>query len=259
MDYKPEFIEKYNDIAWDKFRGICTKIQANQKINYTFEKPENLYFALSPKGSRLVHAAKQFERLEFLGDTILDYIIVDHLFRTYPTFNEGELTNYKKSVTDNKSLSILCTTIGLDQVGPILGIGQLADAQKADIMEAFIGAFYIDTESNTKKLADWLLSLIDFSQIQQNMQSKTWGDTDPKSYLQVQISKKYGQDVKIEYSEVNIGSQNDPKFVSTVKIVTKANTWTTEGESEKRKKEAEKSAAEKMIEKLIDEGEISAQ
>lgn len=89
------------------------------------------------------------ERMEFLGDSIISFVVSEFLYRKYPNFNEGELTNMR---------SLMVNTESLAQVGRNLGFGSLLRLSKgeeqlkgrenksllADSFEAYVGALFID-------------------------------------------------------------------------------------------------------------------
>jgi ribonuclease-3 len=89
------------------------------------------------------------ERLEFLGDAVLELIVTDHLYRTYPN-PEGELTNWRASLVNAIMLSGIAKDLGIDDF-LYLSKGETADANSkarqyilANAMEAVIGAIYMD-------------------------------------------------------------------------------------------------------------------
>lgn len=90
------------------------------------------------------------ERLEFLGDAVLEIIVTEHLFKTYPDTPEGDLTNWRASLVNSKMLSIIAGEVGLDEY-LFLSKGEAKDAGSkarqyilANAVEALIGAMYMD-------------------------------------------------------------------------------------------------------------------
>lgn len=94
-----------------------------------------------PKGRLLNN-----ERLEFLGDAVLNSIISDILYRRYPDENEGFLTNARSNLVKRDSLNELCVRTGLDQL--LITIRHLNPDKSNNIygnaLEALIGAIYLD-------------------------------------------------------------------------------------------------------------------
>jgi ribonuclease III len=89
------------------------------------------------------------ERLEFLGDAVLGIIVTDHVFRTYPMLQEGQLAKVRASVVNADVLAEVATRI---ELGPCLWLGKGEDASGgrkktsilSDAMEAIIAAVYLD-------------------------------------------------------------------------------------------------------------------
>jgi len=94
------------------------------------------------------------ERLEFLGDTILDAIIADYLFKLFPYKDEGFLTQMKSKIVSRSYLNKLSAKLGIDKL--ILcsqDCGPHHKSIKGDAFEAFIGALYLDKGFNfTRKV-----------------------------------------------------------------------------------------------------------
>lgn len=84
------------------------------------------------------------ERLEFLGDAILDMMIAEYLFKIYPTRDEGFLTEMRSKIVNRKSLNDICRKIGLDTLVRHRQAGQINDSMFGDALEAFIGAVFLD-------------------------------------------------------------------------------------------------------------------
>ena len=90
------------------------------------------------------------ERLEFLGDAVLELIVTDHLYRTYPKATEGEMTNWRASIVNSKMLAQIAGDIKLNDL-LYLSRGEAKDASGkarqyilANAFEALIGAIYLD-------------------------------------------------------------------------------------------------------------------
>lgn len=86
------------------------------------------------------------ERLEFLGDTILDSIVSEYLFKIYPTESEGFLTEMRSKIVNRESLNEICRKLHLDNMIQYLQgrKGQVSKYMYGDALEAFIGAAYLD-------------------------------------------------------------------------------------------------------------------
>lgn len=89
------------------------------------------------------------ERLEFLGDAVLGFVIADEMFRRYPKFDEGVLTNLRKSVVNANTLAVAARRVGLGQFvrlgrGEASGGGAEKTSILANAFEAMIGAVFLD-------------------------------------------------------------------------------------------------------------------
>jgi len=89
------------------------------------------------------------ERLEFLGDAVLELIITKYLFKKYPKNPEGDLTSWRASLVNSKMLSIIATELGLNEYlylsrGEAKDTGKARQCILANTFEALIGAIYLD-------------------------------------------------------------------------------------------------------------------
>lgn len=84
------------------------------------------------------------ERLEFLGDSILDSVVAEYLFKIYPTKDEGFLTEMRSKIVNRKSLNEICKKIRLSNLVKHNQNGTVNRSMYGDALEAFIGAIYLD-------------------------------------------------------------------------------------------------------------------
>ncbi|MDH5471454.1 MAG: ribonuclease III [Gammaproteobacteria bacterium] len=114
-------------------------------LGYEFGNSELLVEALTHRSV----GAKNYERLEFLGDSILNFVIADQLFTRYPQYPEGDLSRLRASLVNKDSLAKIAKILNLGEY-LILGSGELKsggfrrDSILADTVEALIGAVYVD-------------------------------------------------------------------------------------------------------------------
>lgn len=122
-------------------------------IGYTFRNKNLLRQALthsSYANEKKILKSENYERLEFLGDAVLEMIASDFLFSKYPTMPEGQLSKLRASLVCEPALSHDARQIGLEQYF-LLGKGEEStggrnrDSIACDIMEAVIGAIYKDS------------------------------------------------------------------------------------------------------------------
>ncbi len=84
------------------------------------------------------------ERLEFLGDSILDSVIAEYLFKIYPLKDEGFLTEMRSKIVNRKSLNNICRKLAIDRLIQHNQSGSVNESMYGDALEAFIGAVYLD-------------------------------------------------------------------------------------------------------------------
>ena len=113
-------------------------------LGYRFNNLKLLKQALTHSSCAQTHIDSN-ERLEFLGDAILGFIISDMLYQTFPNRAEGELSQMKSVVVSRETCRKLAQQMGLDQfliTGK--GLQLVTNALVANLMEAIIGAIYLD-------------------------------------------------------------------------------------------------------------------
>ena len=106
------------------------------------------------------------ERLEFLGDAVLDMIVVDMLFRKFPNGDEGEMTRMKSRLVSRESLNLLGQEIGVEHLlDAQTGRGAVHASLRGNAMEALVGAVYLDKGfTKTQKGVLKLLKRFDLDQ-----------------------------------------------------------------------------------------------
>jgi len=114
-------------------------------IYYTFQDASLMMMALTHRSFNAQHN----ERLEFLGDSILSFLIAQELYQRFPKIDEGDLSRLRAQLVKESSLSSIATSMGLGDFIQ-LGEGELKSAGwrrpsiLADTLEAMIGAIYLD-------------------------------------------------------------------------------------------------------------------
>tara|TARA_R110002072_G_scaffold64203_4_gene159574 strand:+ start:13019 stop:13876 length:858 start_codon:yes stop_codon:yes gene_type:complete len=136
--------------ASPRFHFLCEVLQLDQNI---LESPENkTIFISSFIHNSFVNETDQsnlqsYERAEFLGDSILQFILSSHLMKAYPELNEGQLSKLRSSLVNEDSLAEIASSVGLVEL-LISGKGNQthkldqSDAIKADLFESLLGALY---------------------------------------------------------------------------------------------------------------------
>lgn len=112
----------------------------------------NLYLeAFSLKNSPKKKGIGNYERLEFLGDSVLGAIISGHLFSVYPDADEGYLTQMKSKIVNRKNLNKLGDELSLTQFLQNKHTTPLSENISGNLFEAFVGAIYLDVDYETCK------------------------------------------------------------------------------------------------------------
>lgn len=107
--------------------------------------------AFSLKTSCKDHKLRNYERLEFLGDSVLGAIISCQLFSTYPNANEGYLTQMKSKIVNRKNLNKLGNELNLTKFLQNESPSTLSENIAGNLFEALIGALYLDLDYETCK------------------------------------------------------------------------------------------------------------
>lgn len=127
-----------------------------QRIGYKFRNSLLLAEALTHPS--LSYERKTFhfdnQRLEFLGDAVLQLVVTHHLYRLFPTFSEGQLTKLRSRLVSREGLKRHALALGL---GDYLMLGRGEEASRgrerastlADVFEALVGALYLDSDLET--------------------------------------------------------------------------------------------------------------
>ena len=122
-----------------------------RKLNITFNKPDLFKQALthSSFANESMGEACPNERLEFLGDAVLELIVSEHLYKTFPQMPEGELTRLRANIVCEMTLYRVAKELNLGDYlflgrGEKVSGGQDRPSILADALEALIGALYLD-------------------------------------------------------------------------------------------------------------------
>jgi len=185
------------------------------------------------------------ERLEFLGDAVLELVVTSFLFRKYPNKAEGELTAYRSAIVNTVSLTKVAEHINLNEF-LLLSRGESKDSGRArsvilaNAVEAVIGAIYMDRgyDSAANFISKHVLEVIDIDEI---VEKKLW--LDAKSRFQEKAQEKTG--ITPSYKTLKeVGPDHDKQFTLGV-FLGDVHVASGMGPS---KQEAEQKAAEKALE-----------
>jgi len=184
------------------------------------------------------------ERLEFLGDAVLELVITDYLYNKYSTKPEGELTAYRSSLVNANILSGVASKLGVNDFlllsrGEAKDIGRARQYILANTFESIIGAIYID---QGYEVAKQFISTQLFGLIDDIVKHGTW--IDAKSRFQEMAQEKVGITPSYKTTKES-GPDHDKHF--TVGLFLDGD-LVVEG-SGKSKQEAEQEAARKGLER----------
>ena len=209
------------------------------RIDYEFKDDKLIELALTHKSLSTINN----ERLEFLGDAVLNLYVSERLFDTYENLKEGKLTRFKASIVSRENLQLLATEIGLSNHIK-LGKGETLEENSilGNVLEAIIGAIFLDSSyARTIEVLDKLFQ-DNFLELVEEKELK-----DSKSTLQELLQKKYKSLPRYSLSNDSANKLNKhfqiSCFVDAADLI-------SHGEGKTRKK-AELDAARNML-KLIE-------
>lgn len=185
-----------------------------RKIDHQFDDIELLKLALTHRSK----GAQNYERLEFLGDSILGLVVAELLYVKFPKLAEGKLSRMRSSLVRKETLAIVARDIGMSDY-LILGEGELKsggfnrDSILADTVESLIGALYLDADFATA--SHFIHTFFDslFEQISEQSTFK-----DPKSRLQETMQKQGLQLPNYQIVDT-LGEQHEQQFTVQCSLV----------------------------------------
>lgn len=211
-----------------------------KKLELSFDRPQLFVMALTHRSV----GSKNNERLEYLGDSILGFVIAHKLYDMFPGASEGDLSRLRASLVNQTSLAELAREHHLGDY-LILGSGELKsggfrrDSILSDALEAIMGALLKD--QGVDICSEWILSL--FANKLAKLDLNNWSK-DPKTQLQ-----EFLQSRKVELPVYKLvktsGSAHAQVFSVQCTTIFLDESCTGTGVSRKK---AEQAAAEKMLE-----------
>ena len=212
------------------------------QLGYEFQDTNLLKSALTHRSVK----ATNNERLEYLGDSIVNFVIAEEIFTRCPHAREGDMSRLRAMLVKGDTLAELAREFNLGEY-LLLGSGELKtggrerDSILADTLEAIIAAIYLDSGMKTIKqlILKWYESRLD------GIESITTLK-DPKTMLQEHLQAKR-MDLP-SYSVISISGEAHSQIFSVECTVRELNNYTVAEGSSRRK--AEQKAAELMLEKL---------
>ncbi len=215
--------------------------QLQRLLTHTFARPELLLRALTHRSAAKDHN----ERLEFLGDSVLGFLIADYLYENYPEAAEGELSRMRASLVKRSSLAQIARHLKLG--GCLhLGSGERSsggaerDSILSDAVEAILAAIYLDggLDASRRQVYEWASFLIASKEQTASMETK-----DFKTQLQELMQARGEPLPSYEVLDVS-GEAHDQVFTIRCMIESQQLSETGQGRS---KRKAEQRAAEKIM------------
>lgn len=180
------------------------------------------------------------ERLEFLGDSVIQLIVTTHLYKKFPQCQEGDLTNYRSALVNTSMFAEIAQDLEMQNY-VLLSKGQRKDVSfrhiLADTFEAFVAALYLDQGYS---VAETFVSGCVFQRIDRMIEEGLWRDwktvlqTEAQEYLKVTPTYEVVQET---------GSDHNKVFTVVVKLDGRVG----EQGFGKSKREAEKDAAKNTL------------
>ena len=190
-------------------------------------------------GSKLSHN----ERLEFLGDAVLELVVTDHLYKKYPDRDEGSLTAYRSALVNAVIIGEVAGTLGMNEY-LLLSKGEMKDSGRArsyilaNTYESFVGALYLDQGYTIAR--DFIAHTL-FGKIDQIVAQKLWRDA--KSLVQEKAQEHIN--VTPDYKVISESGPDHDKHFTVAIFFGKNKIAEGRGHS---KQEAEQSAARAALE-----------
>ncbi|MBI5457437.1 ribonuclease III [Candidatus Kaiserbacteria bacterium] len=215
------------------------------KLGYSFQDKRLLETAFTHRSYLNENKAagrEHNERLEFLGDAVLELVVTEFLYAKYPDKPEGDLTSFRAALVNTVSIADAATKLSMNDY-LLLSRGESKDTGRARMIilanafEALIGALYLDSGYETAKkfIADQL-----FHKTEEVVEKRLWQDA--KSRLQELAQEKNGITPTYQVMSQS-GPDHDRTFVVGA-FIGQEKVATGEGRS---KQEAEQDAAQKAL------------
>ncbi len=215
-----------SDGHFDIIEGLMNNIQKGIKEDFGIEfANQDLLLEAFTQGNYLnehpEEKGRDYQRLEFLGDSVMQLIVADYLFTRYPAWEEGQLTEMRIAMVQSKSFSHFARLAGFNRYirlgkGEELSGARNRDSLLEDIWEAFIGALYKDQGA---KAVFTFLNKAFFPAIDEGFFEEF---IDYKSKLQELLQKAGSVDIEYKVENEDLSDPQKPHFEVTVFINDKA-------------------------------------
>ena len=224
-------------------------VNLEKEIGYEFSNRELLIQALTHKSYAHENNRKNNERLEFLGDAILQFVISDHLMASYPELPEGMLSKFRAVLVSENGLSTLAEKINLGRYlfigkGEEITGGREKNSILSDALEALFSAIFLDSRQENGVLLTAKI-IKDLFEEEIKLAEKTFASIDYKTDFQEYVQKNKLGNLTYKVIEER-GPDHDKEFVTALMIENK--TWGVG--TGKSKKSSEQNAAIDAFEKM---------
>jgi len=185
-----------------------------ESIGHTFESPALLEQALVHPSFSHEHHAADYQRLEFLGDAVVELVVSEFLFRAFPQSREGQLSAVRKHLLEKSAHAAAALSWGVGPAirlgrGEIRGDGWRKPGILADVFEAVVGAVFLDAgfEASRRVLEPWM------DQAVRHIKRVK----DPKTELQEAAQSRFKATPEYQTLET-VGPSHEPVFRVAVTI-----------------------------------------
>jgi len=224
-------------------------MELEERLNYQFKDPALLERVLTHRSYRFETTAVEVDnqRLEFLGDAVLDLLAAEKLFQEHPEAREGQLSKLRSRYTSDVELAKVAKTIQLGDYlklgrGEAKSGGQIRLSNLADALEALFGAIFLDRGLDPARTLFLQLFETHAEWVQETME-----DTNPKGKL-LEYSQQHWKKTPTYKLIDESGPAHKKSFTTEVSI---PSGQTAEGTGSS-KREAEASAARELLDCLAD-------
>lgn len=213
-----------------------------KRINYTFINKALIETALTHRSA----SGQNNERMEFLGDSILGYVISNELYRRFPKAQEGQLSRLRASLVKGETLAEVARSLNLGDYlhmgsGELKSGGFRRSSILADAFEAIIGAIYLDSDiqQSEKFILNFFVEKLDAC-------DPAKAEKDPKTQLQELLQAESSS--LPAYNVLNIeGEAHNQKFEVECFLEERNIKQVAEGASRRK---AEQAAAQKVLDMI---------
>jgi ribonuclease-3 len=223
--------------------------ELSKKLGVKFNNTDLLKTAVTHRSYLNEHRSYKLEhneRLEFLGDAVLELVVTEYLYKNFPKNQEGEMTNWRAALVNGEMLARIAKKLGVEDFlmmsrGEAKDTGRARQYLLANAFEAITGAMYLDQKEKGYEVCQKFIMENVLSELPEIIEKKLY--MDPKSRFQEEAQDKSG--ITPSYRVVSeSGPDHDKKFVVGVYLEEEK---VAEGEGNS-KQEAQRQAAEKGLE-----------